>query len=159
LKQLPITTAEVWAVPVPMDAHDFVIMHNCIEWSQYHVSLSGLNHKIKGGYCNINIISTEYLGTATNDVIDFDASEIAKYNGCYDGQHLWASYTDPIGQDSAENSLRSAIQFAGYYFKNPYGSKPKILCDSENAWGIEQYNEWQAAQHNVIEKLVIIRKV
>jgi len=145
MKQLPITTAEVWAVPVPMDAHDFVMIHNCIEWSQYHVSLSGLNHKIKGGYCNINIISTECLGTATKDVIDFDASDLKSFRDLASNEYF----------------IRSAIEAAGYYFENPL-PEPHWTDDYETESGTEDFGaeveEYQAARHNVIEKLVIIRK-
>jgi len=117
MKQLPITTAEVWAVPA----------------EQLNEALSKLG--------NGNWI---VCGTATKDVIDFDASPF---------------FDDADGMLNNKYALRSAITAAGYYFENPMGSRP--VPDDYDDWdyGNNAYKNWQAAQHNVIEKLVIIRKV
>jgi len=88
------------------------------------------------------------LGTCTNDDIDFDSGLI----------------------EMTDAELRWVITVAGYYFENPMGSMPSTIDHEfydEPYDGTGFYQElysnkmvsWQAAQHNVIEKLVIIRKV
>jgi len=156
MKQLPITTADIWAIPVPVDAANLKI-------DKY--TKSDLNFTLNGYLDFIDIgFKAELLGTATADEIDFDAALVVESKPIPNTAFVYKNYgTGVEWYYSEQASLRSAIHAAGYYFVNPYGDKPHKVTVFENVhydMSIEDENaKWQAAQSNVVEKLVIIKKV
>lgn len=131
MKQLPITTAEIWAVPVPKDANNF---YSKIVWIAIGLFF---RYREKTEYVIVGDFDFEILGTATADEIDFDAAQIVDTVNTHYRNYTWpltgAEDWDWCETD-VEASFRSAIEAAGYYFEG-------------------------AAQSKVVEKLVIIKKV
>jgi len=91
----------------------------------------------------------EILGTVTKDNIDFD---VEPYVETHKNAKRYLDYTAERKYfDYPEISFRSLLSSKGLFFENPYGDKePNYLY---------RRNKWQQAQNNLIEKLVIIKKV
>jgi len=142
MKQLPITTAEIWAIPVPArqttNDYEIVRCQDNFKIRQLHYP-SDVYMVIYQNYVSVNI--GEYdciiLGTATADEIDFDAAPLFENAG---------------GMLNNKYALHAAIKAAGYYFVNHYGNYSPYRSDVTP----EVYD---AAQSNVVDKLVIIKKV
>lgn len=84
------------------------------------------------------------LGTVTETEIDFDVDTVSEYIG----------EPESVYYDTPEDSFRSLLTSKGIQFVNPYQQvKGKY-------WGdIETLNKWREAQSNLVQKLVIIKKV
>jgi len=140
MKQLPITTAEIWAIPVPAGATDF---YSKIVWSEIALFF---RYREQTEYGIVGDFDFEILGTATADEIDFDAGPLFENAG---------------GMLNNKYALHAAIKAAGYYFVNPFKDIRGLVALSveEQIEHHDVFNRWQAAQQSVVEKLVIIKKV
>jgi len=150
MNQLPITTADIWAIPLPADWHTFSKSSGNIMRA----------HDAKNNVFNTNIslMGFELLGTCTKDYIDFDAKLIVDKHSLENGD-LYYNYTGDNLLTSSDASFKTAIETAGYYFVNPLGNRP--VPDDYDDWdyGNSAYKNWVAAQQSVVEKLVIIKNV
>jgi hypothetical protein len=85
-----------------------------------------------------SMLGFKYLGTVTKYTIDFDI--------------------EPI---TPELYFRSLLTSKGILFENPLGKKPNfdsaLQPDPEHA--MKFIDDWENAQQNVIDKLVIIKKL
>jgi len=127
-------TEELISIPVPIEASEFDVEGNDL----FYKAKFGTLDKI--GRCKRFPFAFEILGTVTKDEIGFDVSKLP---------YPWNS----------KGRFRSLLTSKGQHFVNPMGKKPFILRDSENSWSIEEYNEWQQFENNLVEKLIIIKKV
>jgi len=157
MKQLPITAAEIWAVPAPSGATDF---YSKIVWSEIALFF---RYREQTEYVIVGDFDFEILGTATADEIDFDAALVVDKHSLENGD-LYYNYTGNNFLTSSRASIRSAIIAAGYYFVNPYAEKMNANSEIKGSMvrainKIAFAEKFEAAQSNVVEKLVIIKKV
>lgn len=151
----------LWAVPVPMNAYDFDFMYD----SLYYITHPNQEYETdifvrKGKF--------EILGYATKDEISFDVAEYLTKEthntskgqvfvySCYDGRYT--------GTTSKEEAFRSLLSAAGLHFENPYGKeRPEYFSipnsDLQSPTWIDCVMNWQQAEANLIEKLIIIREI
>lgn len=89
----------------------------------------------------------QILGTVTKDNIDFDVeTHVPSDHGMLNNQYYF----------------RWLISSKGLHFENPYGeTEPNIthIGKSNYTSNVDLVIKWQQAQNNLIEKLVIIKKV
>lgn len=129
------------AVPVPGDAN---------------ISLDFVGNKIMAA---IEPGNYKFIGTCTKSNIDFDVESILSKHPLYD------SYYTHYGDEEdwfkyAKGSFRSLLTANGLHFENPHeeiiyeGTNPERIKSA-----IQQNEKWQTAQNNLVEKLVILKRV
>lgn len=105
----------------------------------------------------------QILGTVTASDISFDVEPYVQKRTL----GYWLDYNKPNTRhdymcDTPKDSFRSLLSSKGLYFENPYGeTEPNIthIGKSNYTSNVDLVIKWQQAQNNLIEKLVIIKKV
>lgn len=140
----------LYGVEVPGEARDIEITNTLndteripYKTSEIWVCVGNYRQNIfseKGQYFKI-------IGTVSADTIDFDCEPYLKHGCRYGGKrlHYMASKT------SVNDAFRSLIEAkTGKYFVNPY---------DKNAPWQDMKNDYEAAQQNLIQKMVILKKI
>lgn len=147
----------LFAVGVPEDAEKIELTNYGLLW-EIGADWDSL-HFMQDVNSNFKI-----LGTVTKDNIDFD---VDTYVECENGRFKNYQTKDAFIVLTSELSFRSLLASKELYFENPYGDPPHnigllhtyatghSLMDASFKPAIK----WQQAQNNLIEKLVIIKKV
>ena len=169
-------TGDYYGIEVPKDATDFKLSikekFNCTMF----------DYELNEEYSlPIELVGTNYelIGTVTKETIDFDASCIV--DDCPFYAKCWKRYTYkqdfvPDGDfnkffscETSHESLVSLIYSKDKYFTNPI-EKPN-RSDYEDEYDLEGHShgaevsfqrdlkQWQHIQDNLIDKLVIVKKV
>lgn len=145
----------LFAVSVPKDAHEIYTALNSTALTWKHKAII---KSVKFDY------AAELLGTVTTYDISFD---VDTYVECENGRFKNYQTKDAFIVLTSELSFRSLLASKGLYFENPYGDPPHnigllhtyatghSLMDASFKPAIK----WQQSQNNLIDKLVIIKKV
>lgn len=111
------------------------------------------------------------LGTVIADEIDFDVEPFVESIYLEGGLRPYRNYltADAFIILEKEMSFRSLLESKGQHFVNPMGEKPKLQIDSSSLTILERncilsdhnarIEEWQQYENNLVQKLVIIKKV
>jgi len=130
-----LTPTELIAVSVPITSHRHWKDTGNILWYRDYQ-----NNVVKSG---IPMLGYDVLGTVTAKDIDFDVEPYVKEHGMLNNQY----------------AFRSLLSANSLYFTNPLGLRPRYMDYSS----LIQYNgdvkDWQTAENNLIEKLVILKKI
>lgn len=137
MKKLPIPHKEIYAVPVRSFSEFTFGTSELFAWknTRFITNLDGVR-----GVFHIH-------GTVDANTIDFDAAQVVpKEHGMLNNVY----------------ALRHYISAADVWFFNPTPD-PGVCCgrciDGLDECNSEDREAWQAAQNNVVEKVVIIEKV
>jgi len=173
MKKLIEILPNIYGVKVPMDATDFGFGLS----KNVHLTFM-LDYRES---IDLDAIDDfKILGTITATEISFDASEVVESTEIdveqYDGilmaiPRFWDYELESFSCSSSDESFRSALP-KEIYFENPFGKEPDHLKYKHlNEWNeyvftprnlerySEDYDEWQTAQQNITQKLLILQKL
>lgn len=146
MKAIELKPTDLMAVVVPLGTE-----------SIYQQSTHTIRYYVDGKLTLYSIGKPiEYLGCITKDHIDFDV-EANEYLTEYFKENYF-----PYGFTKCnEDCFRSLLSSNGLYFVNNYGNEPDRedyggTPEAEDAFE-EHYAEWQQAESNIVQKLLIIK--
>lgn len=144
----------VWAIPVPLDATEI-----CIDKYPTHAYFSYLSGGIRSSTNEYSdtILDGILPGTVTATEIDFDCESVI----C-DHLDLLNSKDGVLKtiEGSYCKAFRSALTAANLHFTNPYGKTRPIIYDEDAGTEREHLgSKWDAAENDLVQKLVIIKKL
>lgn len=135
-----------FAIPVPMDAHDFKLKESILLPDFYEdIYLISNGKELTLAYLPPVLKGSIILGTITNTECSFDLTDM---------------YEDVKGCNCGEcfGFVKEKIEIAtGYLFENPVSHPIEIEPTSRNHYEAVK-SKWQQYQDRVIEKLLIIKK-
>lgn len=156
----------IYGVKVPLDAEDFEQSR-----SQYNYNIRLINYSVthpiyfyQGESVEIGDFNFKILGTITATEISFDASDIvecqSKTFSLYKNYKADTGYMEHMCR-TPEQSFRSALP-KEIYFQNPLGKEEPnetVLDDYDVENQYQKISQWQTAQQNITEKLLILQKL
>jgi hypothetical protein len=140
------------AVSVPEDAEKLLL-------DSYGTIFYRIGKKLKT--INTRKQDLKILGTVTASEIDFDVHPYCEHS--IENPRKYKLY--PSGETNFNTvSFRSLLSSKGLFFENPYGrEKPKKVSVYDNVINGKSFDseveKWQQAENNLVQKLIILKRL